>query len=245
MKTPILFLCLLSLTVNCGENKQESNKTRDLKKIALIDAPSFSISTSDIVKMADDRMVDACPTMNVLGEEGPEICKKHVDKVTYFKQGDAIRFFACVGYSFYGAHWDAGQNGFVLAEYKNEKWDVVDFLQVHHDGNWGNSLEIQNQFLLGSTSYGYYGLSCGGGQGFEACTSYIIGFVDDKISILLEELSHEDNRASGVKPLVCVSTEYKPIRSENQHYAVQRTLFDGVNYTNSMLKFNPQKLLYE
>jgi len=245
MKTPLLFLCLLSLTVNCSDRNQESTKTEEFKKIVLIDAPSFSISTPDIIKMADGRMVDACPTMNVIGEEGPEICKIHVDKVTYFKQGDAIRFFACVGYSFDGAHGDAGQNGFVLAEYNNEKWDVVDFIQVHTVGNWGNSLEIKNQYLLGSTSYGYYGLSCEGGQGFEACTSYIIGFVDDKISILLEELSHEDNRASGVEPLVCVSTEYKPIRSENQHYAIQRTWFDGVNYTTSMLKFNPQKLLYE
>ena len=215
-------------------------------KIEIIAAPSFSISNSEIIEITDSRMIDPCPSTNVLGEEGPEICKKQVTKVTYFKLGNEIRFFACVGYSFDGAHFEPGQDGFVLAEYLNSKWTVIDFLQVQHDGCWGNSLEIENQFILGQNSFGYYFISCGTAQGFTGCTSYIVGFVNDKIAVSLNEISSEDNLGESVKPIINWKYQYKPIPSENQCYSIERKYFKLEKFIESkILNFNSGLMKYE
>ncbi|MFM7683845.1 MAG: hypothetical protein ACKO7P_14055, partial [Bacteroidota bacterium] len=215
-------------------------------KIEIIDKPSFAISNSEIISLTDSKMIDPCPEVNVLGEEGPEICKKQVTEVTYFKFGNVIRFFAWVGYSFEGAHFDSGQDGFVLAEYKNSKWIVIDFLQVHEDGCWGNSLEKVNQFILGKNSFGYHSISCISFHGSTSCTSYIVGFINDKIAILLDEISSEDNLGEGVKPVINWKYQYKPIPSENQFYSIERKYFKLDKFvTSATIKYNSLSMKYE
>ncbi len=176
------------LTKQVDELKMKLEQLSLNSKIEIIDPPSFSISNPYLIEITDSKMINACPETNVLGEEGPEICKKEVTKITYFKKGDVTRFFACVGYSYNGAHFDPVQNGFVLAEYINSKWTIIDFLQFEgSDEGWGNSLKINDQFLLGGNLFAYDCSSCYVAAGEMSCVDLIIGFVNDKISDLLNK----------------------------------------------------------
>ncbi len=215
-------------------------------KIEIIDKPSFSISDSILIAISDSKMIEPCPLINILGEQGLEICNKQVTKITYFIFGHQIIFFACLGYSFDGAHSEPGQDGFILAEYKNSKWTLIDFLQFQHDGCWGNALEIEDQFILGQNSFGYYSLSCGTAQGFTSCTSYIVGFVNDKIVVLLNEISSEDNLGEGVKSVINWKYKYRPIPSDYQVYSLERKLFKLDKFIGSKtINYNAQTMKYE
>lgn len=222
-------------------------------KIEIINPPSFSISNSEIIEMTDGKMIDPCPEVNVLGEEGPEICKKQVTKVTYFKLGSVIRFFACVGYSFQGPRWDSGQDGFILAEYNNSNWTIIDFFQIpKRECCWGNSLEIEDQNILGTNSFGYYSLVCTTVNAYEFCNSYIIGFVNDKISVLLEELSREYKileeyeRGSNKEDIINWKYNYKIIPTDNDEYSIERKhlKFDKI-FETKILNYNPQEMKFE
>jgi hypothetical protein len=213
---------LRRLAVENEKLKLTLNELSTNSNIELIASPTFSISTSELIKIVDRKMVEPCPQENVLGESGPGICKKQVTKVQYFKKGNVIRLFACVGYSYNGAHFDSGQDGFVLAEYRNSTWTIIDFLQFDHQGCWGESFEVENQFLLGKNSFGYFGETCGTAQGFTGCNSFIIGFVNDKIAVLLSELSSENNLGSGEKPVIDWKNTYRVLPSENEWYTVEK-----------------------
>lgn len=214
--------------------------------IEIIAPPSYSISNSDLIAITDSKMVDPCPLMNVFGEKGPEICKKNVKKITYFKKGNTIRFFALVGYSFSGSHFEPGQNGYVLAEYRNSNWTLIDFIQVHHEGCFGNSLDVENQYILGENSFGYYSISCGTAQGFTACNSYIVGFVGDKTAVLLEEISSEDNLGEGVKPVINWKYNYQPVVTNNQLYFLERKhiKMNKIIESKKMI-YNQEKMKFE
>jgi hypothetical protein len=235
----ILSICLgFMLSVGCIQNKK--------MQIEIINPPSFSISNNRLIEITDSKMINACPVTNVLGEEGPEICKKEVTKITYFKIGDVTRLFACVGYSYDGAHFDPGQNGYILAEYKDSDWTIIDFLQVEHDGCWGNSIEIDNYFILGNNSFGYYSNSCAVAQGFSSCTSHIIGFVNDKIAVLLNQQNSEDNSASGEEPINNWHYNYKPIPSKNEVFAIEREYYKLDKHVETItLNYNPQSMKFE
>ena len=183
MKNPSLYFSLFAIVAILSSSCAVGSTPSPIDvKIEIIDAPSFSISISNLIEITDSKMINPCPESDT--PIGPEKCKKEVTRITYFKKGDVTRFFACVGYSYDGDHYDAGQNGFVLAEYRNSKWTIIDFLQCHHDdGAWGNSFEIGNQFLLGKNSFAYNCSSCNGAQGNDWCEGFIVGFIDDKISI--------------------------------------------------------------
>jgi hypothetical protein len=215
-------------------------------KIELITPPSFLISDFELISLADFRMINPCPKENVLGETGPNICKKNVSSIQYFKKGNTTRFFANIGYSFTGAHFDSGQDGFILAEYQNSKWTVIDFMQFQQDGCWGNSLDIQDKFLLGDNTFGCYSESCAGAQGFTGCVSYIIGFSGNKISIFLEESSSENNLSSGENPVINWKYYYKPQISNNKYYSIERQLFQSNKFDSTeTLKFNSELLRFE
>jgi hypothetical protein len=176
------------LTKQVDELKMKLEQLSLNSKIEIIDPPSFSISNPYLIEITNSKMINPCPETNVLGEEGPEICKKEVTKITYFKKGDVTRFFACVGYSYEGAHFDPVQNGFVLAEYRNSKWTIIDFLQFEgSDEGWGNALKISDKFLFGENLFAYDCSSCYVASGEMSCVDIIIGFVNDKISVLLNE----------------------------------------------------------
>ena len=222
-------------------------------KIEIINAPSFSISNSEIIEMTDGKMIDPCPEINLLGEEGPEICKKQVTRITYFKKGNVTRFFACVGYSFQGPRWDSGQDGFILAEYNNSNWTIIDFFQVpKRECCWGNSLEIEDQNILGINSFGYYSLVCTTVNAYEFCTSYIIGFVNDKISLLLEDLSREYKileeyeRGSNEEDVVNWKYNYKVIPTDNDVFSIERKhiKFDKI-FDTKILNYNSQAMKFE
>lgn len=226
--------------------KSEIEKLSLSSKLELIDPPFFSISKDDLISITDKKMIDPCPLSNVLGEMGPQICKKEIKKITYFKIGNIVRFFACVGYSFNGAHFDSGQNGYVLAEFKDSKWELLDFLQNQPEASWGNSLDVEKQFILGINSIGFFSQSCGTAQGFTTCQSYLVGFFENKISILLNEISSENNQGSGTKPIINWKFNYQPISSENKFYILER------NYINlnkvietKKMKYNFQSMKYE
>ena len=245
MKNPkfiFLIICLAILSSSCAVGSTPS--PIDLK-IEIIDAPSFSISNSYLIEITDSKMINPCPETDT--PIGPEKCKKEVTRITYFKKGDVTRFFACVGYSYDGAHFDVGQNGFVLAEYRNSKWTIIDFLQCHHDdGAWGNSFEIGNQFLLGKNSFAYNCSSCNGAQGNDWCEGFIVGFIDDKISVLLQGTSGENNQASGEEPVIEWHYDYKPISSDNQLFELERKYykFDKLVGTK-ILKYNSQSMEFQ
>jgi len=248
MKNPSLYFSLFAIVAILSSSCAVGSTPSPIDvKIEIIDAPSFSISNSNLIEITDSKMINSCPETNVLGEEGPEICKKEVTRITYFKKGDVTRFFACVGYSYDGAHFDAGQNGFVLAEYRNSKWTIIDFLQCHHDdGAWGNSFEIGNQFLLGKNSFAYNCSSCNGAQGNDWCEGFIVGFIDDKISILLQETSEENNQASGEEPVIDWHYDYKPISSDNQLFELERKYYKFDNLIGTkILKYNSQSMEFE
>ena len=237
------------LTKQVDELKMKLEQQSLNSKIEIIDAPSFSISNNRLIEITDSKMINPCPEMNVLGEEGPEICKKEVTRITYFKKGNVTRFFACVGYPFIGSHYDIGQNGFVLAEYKNSKWTIIDFLQcqaTEGEGGWGNSLEIRDQFLLGKNSFVYDCSSCNGGFGYNGCEGFIVGFIDDKISVLLQGISEENNQASGEEPIIAWHYDYKPISSDNQLFELERKYY-GVDkpVETKILKYNSQSMKFE
>lgn len=217
-------------------------------KIEIIDAPSFSISNSEIIKITDSKMIDPCPIDEMLHEDG--ICVKNVTKITYFRKGNAIRFFACVGYAFLGSRISIGHSGFVLAEYKNSKWIFIDFLQVQYDKNDAESLEIQNQYILGINSFAYegtYDFNIGGGD--HSNSTYIVGFIDDKISLLLEEFSGENNGLGGGgydKPLIAWHYNYKPIPSNNEVFAIEREYYNQDKpVKKKILKYNPKSMKFE
>jgi hypothetical protein len=218
-------------------------------KIEIIDAPSFSISNSEIIKITDSKMIDPCPIDEMmLHEDG--ICVKNVTKITYFRKGNAIRFFACVGYAFLGRRTSIGHSGFVLAEYKNSKWIFIDFLQVQYDKNDAESLEIQNQYILGINSFAYegtYDFHIGGGD--HSSGTYIVGFIDDKISLLLEELSGENNGLGGGgydKPLIAWYYNYKPLPSNNQVFNLERKFYNlDKPVKKKILKYNPKSMKFE
>ena len=215
-------------------------------KIELITAPSFALSKSDIIKLVDSKMVEACPEQNILGETGPNICKKELTRFQYFKKGSVTRLFANIGYSYDGAHFDSGQDGFILAEYANSKWTIIDFLQFQHEGCWGNSLDFEEQFLLGENALGFYAETCGTGQGFTVCNAYIIGVVDKKIAVFLNEKSGENNLASGEKTIVNWEYKYSTVRSNNQVYSLQRELYKMDRLVSkSILTFKPELMKYE
>ena len=248
MKNPSLYFSLFAIVAILSSSCAVGSTPSPIDvKIEIIDAPSFSISNSYLIEITDSKMINPCPETNVLGEEGPEICKKEVTRITYFKKGDVTRFFACVGYSYDGGHYDGGQNGYILAEYKNSKWTIIDFLQFQNtDGGWGNSLEIDDEFLLGKNSFAYNCSSCNVAQGNDWCEGFIVGFIDDKISILLQETSEENNRASGEEPLIDWHYDYKPISSDNQLFELERKYykFDKLIGTK-ILKYNSQSMEFE
>jgi hypothetical protein len=177
------------LTKQVDELKMKLEQLSLNSKIEIIDPPSFSISNPYLIEITNSKMINACPEENSgAGEEGPEICKEEVTRITYFKKGDVTRFFACVGYSYEGAHFDPVQNGFVLAEYINSKWTIIDFLQFEgSDEGWGNALKISDKFLFGENLFAYDCSSCYVAAGEMSCVDMIIGFVNDKISVLLNE----------------------------------------------------------
>lgn len=214
--------------------------------IELITAPSFALSKSDIIKLVDSRMIEACPDQNVLGETGPKICKKELTRLQYFKKGSATRLFANVGYSFDGAHFEPGQDGFILAEYANSKWTIIDFLQFQHEGCWGNSLEFDEQFLLGENAFGFYAETCGTAQGNMFCTSYIVGFLDKKIAVFLNQQSGENNLGSGERPIVNWNYKYSTLSSNSQVYSLQREFYKMDKLVSkSILIFKPELMKYE
>ena len=228
------------LSVGCIQNKK--------MQIEIITPPSFSISNNRLIEITDSKMINACPEENSgAGEEGPEICKEEVTRITYFKKGDVTRFFACVGYSYEGCHYCPGQNGFVLAEYKNSKWTIIDFLQCQDDeGGWGNSFEIRDQFLLGKNSFAYNCSSCNGGFGYDGCEGFIVGFIDDKISILLQGTSEVNNSASGEEPLIAWHYNYKPLPSNNEVFNLERKYYYlDKPVKTKILKYNPKSMKFE
>lgn len=245
MKNPkfiFLIICLAILSSSCAVGSTPS--PIDLK-IEIIDAPSFSISNSYLIEITDSKMINPCPIGTSLHEDG--ICVKNVTKITYFRKGNAIRFFACVGYSYDGCHYCPGQNGFVLAEYKNSNWTIIDFLQCQdYDGGWGNSFEIGDQFLLGKNAFAYNCSSCNGAQGNDWCDGFIVGFIDDKISVLLQGTSGENNQASGEEPVIVWHYDYKPISSDNQLFELERKYYEFYKLVGTkILKYNSQSMEFE
>ena len=235
-------MMLFGLTINMAYSQNKK------MQIEVINTPSFSISNNRIIEITNSKMINACPEENSgAGEEGPEICKKQVTKITYFKIGDVTRFFACVGYSYDGCHYCPGQNGFVLAEYKNSNWTIIDFLQCQDDdGGWGNSFEIRDQFLLGKNSFAYNCSSCNVAFGYDGCQGFIVGFIDDKISVLLQGTSEENNSASGEEPLIDWHYNYKPISSNNEVFAIEREYYKLDKHVETItLNYNPQSMKFE
>lgn len=246
MKNPSLYFSLFAIVAILSSSCAVGSTPSPIEvKIEIIDAPSFSISNSYLIEITDSKMSNPCPESDT--PIGPEKCKKEVTRITYFKKGDVTRFFACVGYSYDGAHYDGGQNGFVLAEYRNSKWTIIDFLQFQNtDGGWGNSLEIDDEFLLGKNSFAYNCSSCNGGFGYDGCEVFIVGFIDDKISVLLQELSEEDNSASGEEPLIYWHYDYKPISSDNQLFELERKYYKMDELVGTkILKYNSQSMEFE
>lgn len=214
-------------------------------KIEIIDAPNFSIPNPYLIEITDSKMINPCPEMEYV--IGSEICKKEVTRITYLKKGNVTRLFACVGYSYDGCHYCPGQNGFVLAEYKNSNWTIIDFLQCQdYDGGWGNSFEIRDQFLLGKNSFAYNCSSCNGGFGYNGCEGFIVGFIDDKISVLLQGISEENNHASGEEPIIAWQYNYKPISSDNQVFNLERKYYNlDKPVETKILKYNSQSMKFE
>ena len=235
------------LTKQVDELKMKLEQLSLNSKIEIIDPPSFSISNPYLIEITNSKMINACPETNVLGEEGPEICKKEVTRITYLKKGNVTRLFACVGYSYDGCHYCPGQNGFVLAEYKNSKWTIIDFLQCQDDdGGWGNSFEIRDQFLLGKNSFAYNCSSCNGAFGYNGCQGFIVGFIDDKISVLLQGGSEENNSASGEEPLIDWHNNYKPIPSANEVFALEMEYYEFDELVETItLNYNSQSMKFE
>jgi hypothetical protein len=242
-----------NLKIQFDELKVKQEQLSLNAKIEIIAAPSFSISNPEIIEMTDSKMIDPCPEINLLGEEGPEICKKQVTRITYFKKGNVIRFFACVGYSFQGSRWDPGQDGFILAEYNNSNWTIIDFYQVpKRECCWGNSLEIEDQNILGINSFGYSSLVCTTVNAYEFCTSYIIGFVNDEISVLLEDLSkeykilEENERVSNEEDVINWKYKYKVIPNNNDVFSLERKhlKFDKI-FDTKILNYNSQSMKFE
>lgn len=233
------------LTKRVDELKMKLEQQSLNSKIEIIDAPSFSISNPYLIKITDSKMINPCPEMEYV--IGSEICKKEVTRITYFKKGNVTRLFACVGYSYDGCHYCPGQNGFVLAEYKNSNWTIIDFLQCHDDdGGWGNSFEIRDQFLLGKNSFAYNCSSCNGGFGYDSCEGFIVGFIDDKISVLLQGISEENNQASGEEPIIAWQYNYKPISSDNQLFELERKYYGADKPVETkILKYNSQSMKFE
>ena len=234
------------LTKQVDELKMKLEQLSLNSKIEIIDPPSFSISNPYLIEITNSKMINACPEMNYgAGEEGPEICKEEVTRITYFKKGDVTRFFACVGYSYEGAHFCPVQNGFVLAEYINSKWTIIDFLQYEgSDEGWGDALKISDQFLYGGNLFAY-DCSSSSRAGYLSCVKIIIGFDDNKISVLLEELSCE-TEDYGEDPLIDWWYDYKPIPSNNQAFALEREYYilDKLVDTK-ILNYNPQSMKFE
>ena len=233
------------LTKQVDELKMKLEQLSLNSKIEIIDAPSFSISNPYLIEITDSKMINPCPEMEYV--IGSEICKKDVTRITYFKKGNVTRFFACVGYPFIGSHYDIGQNGFVLAEYKNSNWTIIDFLQCQDDdGGWGNSFEIRDQFLLGKNSFAYNCSSCNVAFGYDGCQGFIVGFIDDKISVLLQGTSEENNSASGEEPLIDWHYNYKPIPSNNEVFAIEREYYKLDKHVETItLNYNPQSMKFE
>lgn len=236
------------LTKQVDELKMKLEQLSLNSKIEIIDAPSFSISNPYLIEITDSKMINPCPIDEMLLEDG--ICVKNVTKITYFRKGNAIRFFACVGYAFLGSRISIGHSGFVLAEYKNSKWIFIDFLQVQYDKNDAESLEIQNQYILGINSFAYegtYDFNNGGGD--HSSGTYIVGFIDDKISLLLEEFSGENNGLGGGgydKPLIAWHYNYKPLPSNNQVFNLERKYYNlDKPVKTKILKYNPKSMKFE
>ncbi len=238
-------LQIIELKNQIDELNTKLEQLKSSSVIELIDVPSFSISNYNLIKIVDSKMIEPCPTDIDLSLTEKIDCEKNVTKISYFKIDNKLRFFACVGYSYDGARSDSGQNGFLLAEYVNSNWVVIDFLQVQLPGSFGQSIDIGSQFLLGKNSIGYYGVSIGTGQGTATYESYLVGFVNDKIAVLLNEISGENNFASDFKPKIDWEYKYYPLKNENQIFTIERKLFkfnkliksDFLNFNQKTMKF--------
>ena len=99
---------------------------------------------------------------------------------------------------------------------------------------------------MGENALGFYAVSCVYVHGFTECSTYIIGFSDNKISVFLNELSSEDNLGSGEKPVINWKYNYKPTTSNNNSLSLERQLFEfDKMVSKERLIFNTELLKFE
>ena len=73
-----------------------------------------------------------------------------------------------------------------------------------------------------------------------------IGFVNDKIAVLLNQQNSEDNSASGEEPINNWHYNYKPIPSKNEVFAIEREYYKLDKHVETItLNYNSQSMKFE
>ncbi len=218
------------------------------EEVKLIDPPEFIISDSELIKNIEKRMIETCPVEDVLGNKGPERCTTQVTSKQYFTYYQKIRLIASLGFSFSGSHADVGNNGFILMEYKNSKWEILDFLEFKDEDamQWGKCMIIDSINILGKYSVGLFSQLCttAAGEG-PYCGTYIMGCDRDKLNLFFQESSLADV-SQGLREKGYMNY-YKLKKTTNDWYDIERNHLDFENNTNiqSVLKFNELSSKYE
>lgn len=218
------------------------------EEVQLIDPPEFIISDSELIKNIEKRMIETCPVEDVVGNRGPERCTTQVTSKQYFTYYQKIRLIASLGFSFSGSHAEVGNNGFILMEYENSKWEILDFLEFKDEDamQWGKCMIIDSINILGKYSVGLFSQLCttAAGEG-PYCGTYIIGCDRDTLNLFFQESSLADD-SQGLREKGYMNY-YKLRKTTNDWYDIERNHLNFENNTNiqSVLKFNELSSKYE
>jgi hypothetical protein len=219
--------------------RRELEKFEDFSintSIKLISNPEFEINEKFLIETVVSKMKNICPEQDILGNTGPEICKKIVTAMQYFSIDGKIRLFAGVGFPFEGSHADVGSNGFILMEYNNNQWQVIDFLEYQEiDGmQWGNALELKNPSIIGKKAFCFfneYGITSWGDF-----YGYLNLFVVNDIQIIHVNLGETEvltNDSDNSNILEKYSCTYKIIPSNKELYDIEKQRIENNNITST------------
>jgi hypothetical protein len=215
--------------------------------ILLIDKPVFALNDETIISIVENRMKEGCPTEDVYGNTGPNICRKEVVNIEYFELEKNIYLFASVGFSFEGGHCASGSNGFILMRYLNGQWTLIDFLELNVNAcSWGKSLSNGTRIILGKKSVAFQFYSGGILQGNIYSATHIIGTNKEKIHIFLDEASGADEYKNDETKTVSWSYQYSIIPTNSEWKNIKREKFEfdkpvGTNF----LKYNKESGKFE